>query len=244
MLNYTSPRGHQVIRKSNNIIIDFKEPMNCYSTSQLNGGIKELNSCFNHELNTWINTTEDLPQGSIKEYFKQVAQGLDLDYHKSTGLMTTASMDNAVLVSDHYRDIFLFTLVTAGAFVNALRAGDPPSYYEESFNNYVPIGGTINILLVIEAALPIHTLARVPIIITEAKSAILQDLGIKSCVSSKIATGTGTDGVIVACHKDHPVKFADTGNHSQLGHSISKVVMKAVKESLIKEKLDFLKRNS
>ena len=87
-------------------------------------------------------------------------------------------------------------------------------------------------------------LSSVPIIITEAKSAILQDLGIKSCVTSKIATGTGTDGVIVACHKDHPVKFADTGNHSQLGHSISKVVMKAVKESLIKEKLDFLKRNS
>lgn len=242
MTSYSSPVGHQVIIKGNNALLQFQEPMISLSTSQLNGGIQEISSCFNHQLDGWISTTKDLPQESIREYFKQVAESLDLDYHSSTGLMTTASMKNATLVSDCYQDIFLFTLVTAGAFVNALRAGDPPSYYEDGYNNFKPVGGTINVILVIEASLSIETLARVPIIITEAKSAVLQDLGIKSNVSGKIATGTGTDGIIVACAKKHPLKLSDCGNHSQLGYLISKTVMKAIRESLIKEKLDYLKR--
>ena len=238
---YMSNNGNVVKKIKNNIILKFKEPMICLSTSQLNGGIRELQSCFNHQLDSWINTVDDLPGKSMAGYFKKVAGTLNLDWHNSSGLMTTASMDNAALEWLSHEDLSLFVLVTAGAGVNAMRSGDPPSYYEKAYNSFVPISGTINTFLVIEAPLPLEALTRTAIIVTEAKTAALQDMGIKSCFSSKIATGTGTDGLIVACNKTGPLKYTDVGNHSQLGYMISTVVQRAIKLSLKLEIASFRK---
>lgn len=234
-----SPKGHIVKKNKTNYSISYSKDMLVFSTSQLNGGINTLKNCFNHKLTSWIDSLEDIPGGSIKNYLDSISQNLGLNSSDTTGLMTTASMENASLEWAEEDNISLFALITAGAGTNAVRAGDPPCYHEEWPDKFTPVAGTINILLTIEAKLPEETLARIAITATEAKTAALQDLGIKSCFSMGTATGTGTDGLIIACHKEDSIIFTDSGNHSKLGHMISKVVKKGVAKALIKEKTDY-----
>jgi len=65
---------------------------------------------------------------------------------------------------------------------------------------------------------------------TEAKSACLQNLGVKSPVSGEIATGTGTDSCAIACGTGPKVEYC--GKHVLFGELLAKAVYKALKESL------------
>lgn len=237
-LLFKSPKGHEVYRYQNNIYIKYNQKMLAISTSQLNGGINEITYSFNHELSKWYQTIDDLPGGSIKAFMEHNSKKLGLDNTKTTGLITSASMDNVAIIYDSYRDVSLFAVITGGASKNAVRAGDRASYYEETNGEYKPITGTINIMLAIESRLPVESLARTSIIVTEAKTAALQDLQVQSSYSRGMATGTGTDGLIVACHTDDPLCFSDVGTHSKLGELISNVVKKGVTEALIKDGIE------
>lgn len=239
-----SPGGHLITKKDQNYTINFSRVMLALSTSQLKGGINEIESCFNHQLTKWIGTVDDLPNSSIKDYLYETSAELNLDPETTTGLMTTASMDNASIEWAQDDNISIFAVITGGAGVNAVRSGDLPCYHEHFPDKFTPIGGTINILLVIEAKLPPETLARIAIIATEAKTAALQDLSINSCFSEGLATGTGTDGLIIACHKEDPIIFTDSGNHSKLGYLISTIVKRGVASSIIKEQEAYEKRKS
>ncbi|MEW6622526.1 MAG: adenosylcobinamide amidohydrolase [Bacillota bacterium] len=233
---FRSPAQHDVLRKENNIVLHFSRPMAAYSTSQLNGGITKIKSCFNHQLTEWIETVDDLPGGSIKNYLITTALGLGLDWTAATGLITAASMDMAAIKHVTYREMSLFAVITAGVDVNAVRAGETALYYEESYGKYVPAGGTINIFLIMEFFLPVESLARVPIIVTEAKAAALQDLNVLSCFSGAVATGTGTDGLVAACHREDHMKFSDVGTHSKLGELIGSIVKRGIIEALEQKK--------
>lgn len=234
-LIFRSPAGHEIHRQNGTIFINHVREMLAFSTSQLNGGINKIQHSFNHQLDHWVETAEDLPGGNLKNYLEYNAKKLGLDCKRATGLITSASMDNASIVQQHYREASLFVLVTAGIDVNAVRAGEPATYDEISYGRFVPIGGTINIILVLEFALPIECLARTAIVVTEAKTAALQDLNVKSCFSKGGATGTGTDGLIVACNVDGEYSFSDVGTQSKLGELICTTVIRGVTEALIKD---------
>lgn len=235
-LLYKSPAGHKVYKMKNNIIINYNKKMLSLSTSQLNGGFWEVDTSFNNRLTEWIEHVDDLPGGSLKEYFRLKAIELGLDWERTTGLITTASMDNVAINYESYKDISLFTVITAGVDSNAVRAGDPAVYYESKNREFIMLGGTINIMLVLEFNLPPENMLRTSIIVTEAKSAALQDMNIKSCFSNKIATGTGTDGLIITCHKSSDITFSDVGNHSKVGELISKSVKSGVMEAIKKDR--------
>ena len=238
-LVFKSPAGHEVHRQEGTLFISYSKEMLAFSTSQLNGGINKIQHSFNHQLSEWVETAEDLPGGNLKNYFEFNAKRLGLDSKKTTGLITSASMNNASIVTEQYRGASLFALVTAGAGVNAVRAGEPATYDETYYGRFVSVAGTINIILVLEFAVPIECLARTAIIATEAKAAALQDLNVRSCFSGGGATGTGTDGLIVACNVDGEYSFSDVGTHSKLGELICTTVKKGITESLIKGEEDF-----
>jgi len=236
-LIFRSPAGHEIHRQEDTIFINYNKEMFAFSTSQLNGGINRIQHSFNHQLAQWVETAEDLPGGNLKNYLEYNARRLGLDSKRTTGLITSASMDNASIVHQSYRAASLLALVTAGAGVNAVRAGEPAAYDEIYYGRFVPIAGTINIILVLEFAVPIECLARTAIVVTEAKTAALQDLNVKSCFSEGGATGTGTDGLIVACNVDGEHLFSDVGTQSRLGELICTAVKKGVTEGLIKDGL-------
>lgn len=239
---FQSSNGHKIFKSKNNLLVQFGDEVRVYSTSQLNGGITVLKSCFNHKLSQWVERMEDLPGGSTREYFKLTAADLGLDSATATGLMTTASLDKACLIHEKYEEISVFSLVTAGVKENAVRAGDPSYYYEVSFQKYIPVGGTINIIAVIEAFLPVESLTRAAATIVEAKAAALQDLCVPSCYSDGTATGTGSDGLIIACHKNDEVRFSDAGGHSKLGELLGRTVKKALYGALLPEGYNIKRR--
>lgn len=139
-------------------------------------------------------------------------------------LFTGADMDHLSVQRESFRELAVYALVTAGARSNALRAGkDEGRYYEP---------GTINILLMTNATLSPRAMQRAVIAATEAKTAALQDLDIRSSYSPKpnSATGTGTDNVIVVQGAGVPID--NSGGHTRMGELISRTVYAGVREAL------------
>ncbi len=139
-------------------------------------------------------------------------------------LFTGADMDHLSIQHKRYRKITVYALVTAGARSNAIRAArDEGRYYEP---------GTINVMVLTNAALSPRAMQRAVIAATEAKSAALQDLDIRSSYTpaENGATGTGTDNVIVVQGTGIPID--NSGGHTRMGELISKAVYDGVREAL------------
>jgi ABC-type Fe3+-hydroxamate transport system substrate-binding protein/adenosylcobinamide amidohydrolase len=142
-------------------------------------------------------------------------------------LFTGADMDNLSIQCKTYRDISVYALVTAGARINAVRSAmDVGRYYEP---------GTINVVLMTNAALTPRALQRAVITATEAKTAALQDLDIRSSYTPQMngATGTGTDNIVVV--QGSGVRIDNSGGHTRMGALIGRAVYAGVREALFRQ---------
>ncbi|MFZ5775836.1 MAG: helical backbone metal receptor [Thermodesulfobacteriota bacterium] len=138
-------------------------------------------------------------------------------------LFTGADMDYLAVVEKKYRDLSVHALVTAGVKSNAMRmARDAGNFYEP---------GTINILILPNVRLSERAMARAIITATEAKSAALQDLDIRSTYSPQYpATGTGTDNVLVAQGEGKAID--GSGGHTKMGELIASAVYDGVRQAV------------
>lgn len=222
---------HSIERYERSFVVRLPGKRNVFSTSWLNGGYREdLTAVFNHQVSLDVceacQTTED-----VKTYLKGVAESLDLDPNTACGLMTCAYMQNTAIAPTSYRDLYVCAIVTAGIDENGGRAGDPASYYENN-ENYEPIGGTINTILIINADLPEYAMGKVLMTATEAKAVALQQLMARSIYSHGIATGSGTDMIAIITDPNSKLHISDAGKHSTLGELIGKSVISATTEAL------------
>jgi len=105
-------------------------------------------------------------------------------------------------------------------------SADTGRYYEP---------GTINIIIFPNMKLSERAMTRAIISATEAKTAALMDLDVRSHQSPKIneATGTGTDNMIIVQGSGIPID--NTGGHSKMGELIAKTVYKGVREAIAKQ---------
>jgi adenosylcobinamide hydrolase len=227
-------KSHHVWLKETSLVIEFEKPVNIISTSQLNGGLqKNIKAIFNNQI-PFVNQATELPGGSVSAYLALTAKELNLDPQKSAGLLTSASMENVAMEKLFFQDLTVEAYVTGGINVNGGRAGDPASYYEQD-GNFIPLGGTINILLYINANLTPEALVKSVITATEAKTVALQELVAPSQYSTGLASGSGTDGIIVACNPQSSMTLTDAGLHSKLGELIGQTVISATKRALERE---------
>ncbi|MBN1905887.1 MAG: adenosylcobinamide amidohydrolase [Deltaproteobacteria bacterium] len=144
-----------------------------------------------------------------------------------TTLMTGADMDNLSIQKRSFKDLEVTALVTAGVRGNAQRASqDEGSYYSH---------GTINIIVLTNRRLTPQAMLRTIITATEAKSAALMDLDIRSTYSGlkNGATGTGTDNVLVVRGNGPVEEYA--GGHTKAGELIAKAVHAGVTEAILKQ---------
>ena len=142
-------------------------------------------------------------------------------------LMTGAHMENLSVKKEVYRDLEVVACVTAGVKGNAMRASiDKGVYYKH---------GTINIIILTNRHLTPNAMARAVVAATEAKSAALLDLDIRSSYTPLDfrATGTGTDNVMVVQGEGPVERFA--GGHTKLGELIAKAVHAGVTEAIFKQ---------
>ncbi|MFW6138028.1 MAG: adenosylcobinamide amidohydrolase, partial [Spirochaetota bacterium] len=117
--------------------------------------------------------------------------------------------------------------VSAGVS-NALNASEKsPTLFTGS---PVPQWGTVNTVIITNARLLDDCLVSAVITATEAKTASLFDLGVKSVVTGAQATGTGTDSVTVVSGHGTEIQYA--GGHTLFGQLIGEAVYTGVKRSL------------
>ena len=229
---FITSSGESVSRTDDSIIIKLPPGRSVFSTAAMNGGFRrDITAVYNHQLSHAAIHAHQLEGGSIEAYLAITAGRLDLDPGTTAGLLTAAKMDHAAFVTESYRGLEVTAVITAGIEVNGGRAGDPASYYQES-GTITPVRGTINTILIINAALPERTFLQAVMTATEAKTVALQQLMAQSQYSSGIATGSGTDGIAIIADSTRSPHLTDAGKHSKLGELIGNAVIKGTTEAL------------
>ncbi|OWT32937.1 hypothetical protein BGI41_05010 [Methanobrevibacter sp. 87.7] len=239
-LIYKTKYDDKVYVNSDFLVVDFPYEKNGVSISYLNGGYMEnLKSVFNMHLST--ETINKIDMKTIDEFLKDSVNKIGLDSGKTSGLLTHADIENTAIVTKSYKKLSVTAITTAGTKVNAVRAGDPGSYYEENQEYYSLKNkksekiGTINNIILINAKLNENSLLNAIVTATEAKAAALQEVSIPSQYSNGIATGTGTDGIIIISDKKSDNIIENTGKHSKLGELIANAVKESIKEANLKQ---------
>ena len=158
---------------------------------------------------------------------EQLMQSIGRGRADTSLLFTGADMDNLSVQRRQYKEMSVYALVTAGVRSNAVRmAEDVGAWYEP---------GTINMIVLANMQLTPRAMNRAIISATEAKTAALQDLDIRSSYTpmTNPATGTGTDNIIVVQGAGTPIDNA--GGHSKMGELIAKAVYAGVQEAIFRQ---------
>ncbi len=205
------------------LVVEFKEPMRVLST--LEGERSGITCVGNHG--------SPPPCWSIQHRLgleagrNRICKAVGISPRRSSLLMTGADMDNLVVRKARFKDLAVYALVTAGVRGNALRMScDEGLYYEP---------GTINIILMANRRLTSRARARAVISATEAKTAALQDMDIRSGGNPLRwqATGTGTDEMIVV--EGTGARLDNAGGHCKLGELFARAVYEGVKDAVFRQ---------
>ncbi len=198
------------------LVIRFKTPQTLLSTFE---GVKQDQvGCGN----TFIPMAASLGhmRYGVDRVRRTIEANLGFARGKFSTLMTGADMDNLAVAEKTYKDLRVTALVTAGVRGNAMRLSKDRGYYLSH--------GTINIIVGCNRKLSLAAMSRAIITITEAKTAALTDLDIRSTYSpwANAATGTGTDNILVIQGEGREVAFA--GGHSKIAQLMAEAVHEGV----------------
>lgn len=231
---YTLPGNDRVYRYNEAVVVLFGGKRNVLSTAGHNGGYQEgLTAVFNHQSGyNYCKHPEDAPM-PYEEYVRDLVEHkLGLSMETSAGMATIVSMENVCIETESYRDLTVTAIATASLEVNGGRVCDPAQYYEEKGKSVNIKPGTINIMLHVNADMSPGCMTRAIVTLTEAKTAAIQELLGSSLYSSGIATGSGSDSVIVISNAESDYHVTYAGKHGKLGEMIGITVKTAVKKAL------------
>ena len=205
------------------LLIDFKRPQTIVSTDR-----GQRNNIM-----TVGNTYSPTPTWSLyhKWGFEKSQEDLfgvlNIKPEEAELMLTGADMNNLVIRRAAFKDLAVTALVTAGVEGNALRTSkDIGAWYEP---------GTINIIVLTNHRLTSGAATRALVTVTEAKTAALWDMDIRSVQTplENPATGTGTDSVIIVAGEGPEI--TGTGGHTRMGQLIAETVYDAVQEAILKQ---------
>lgn len=214
--------------KLNTLIVSFKERRRVFSTLD---GFKDVK----HVANTYI--PNDLLEHTMNDFeqfradFPRIVFGIPTDEIAFLG--TGVGMDDLAVCEKSYQNLIVCCLATAGVKGNAMRTGVDKTEWIEINGKYEKTVGTINTILLTNVHLNDGSLARAVITATEAKTAALQDLNVRSAYDPKNqATGTGTDNIIVASGKMVGKPLWITGGHTKISELIGVATKTAITEAI------------
>jgi iron complex transport system substrate-binding protein len=216
---WVSPvRIHGLTHKT--LCIEFKRPTTVLSTLEgFKSGVKRVGNHY-------------VPYAAWKRLAMQSVPQLMDTFWASHGfetvegamLITGADMDHLVMKKASYKNLGIVVLVTAGVRGNAMRMGFDEGKHLEP--------GTINAVILANRRLTPRAMTRAMISATEAKTAALQDLDVRSRYQplKYQATGTGTDNLIVVQGEGAPALLS--GGHSKLGELIARAMYAGVTQAI------------
>lgn len=215
----------------------FSSPHLVLSSCRVHGGLRSDISCAcNHQICEPQGHMGNIPPAACADpsaYLKAITDEFALPAR--TALLTTAAnVQCAGQALEEFGALKVLAVVTAGVDGNAARAGDPASY-TESAGKITPLTpGTINIMLFLNTPLSPGAMLEGAMLATEAKAAVLQELSVPSLYSCGLATGTGTDGLILAAPLEGKA-LTGAGKHSKAGELVGLALRRALYESLARQ---------
>ena len=174
----------------------------------------------------------DYIQDHCDEYRRWLPEALGVPSEELTSLWTGVDLQNLAVASRSFEGLVVVVLVTAGVKSNAQRLGEDRAGHLERCGGFSRLHGTINVILLTNAHLTQGAMARSLITITEAKTAALEDLDVRSSYTplENQATGTGTDNAIVV-PGDGP-EVSCVGGHTVAGELIARATKEGVQEAI------------
>lgn len=158
---------------------------------------------------------------------------------QTVGLMTAVDVKNAEVAFEqgtapNDSGLRVAAVVTAGTG-NAWRAGAWPTYLGETepsvLNPYPFPPGTVNMIVLLDGTMTDAAVVNAAMTITEAKTAAFYDRSISCRASGKMATGTTTDAVVIACTGRGPLLHYG-GPGTEVGALLARAVTRALNQAL------------
>lgn len=221
--------GGTLAASDTSLLLSFPSPRPALSTALWGGGFRSVRWALNQKLTGYWPRPQDFPGGSPAAFLRQSLEAQGAEPEESCAFLTSARMDRFRHVVKRADGLTVEIAATGGVEKTAARAGDPPLYHEED-GRFFPTG-TINLIVLVSAALPPYAMVRAVLTLTEGKTAALQDLGIASAITGRPATGTATDGLILLTDPAAP-ELTDAGTFSLLGSLLADAAHEAVTRCL------------
>ncbi len=199
------------------------------SSAPLGGGVGLASNILNHQVdaNGSIKAHYPTPVRSLRKLASQLRLG-----GKTIGFMTAVSMTQLVTTRVAAEELWVECFGTVGV-TNAVRAGEWPLRWAHSKKFNKP--GTINLIVITNASLSSAAMVGAVQVVTEAKTGVLRDHAVRSKEDQSLATGTGTDAVVIACALRGQGPFRQySGTHTIIGALIGKAVARCVSRGLVK----------
>jgi adenosylcobinamide hydrolase len=166
------------------------------------------------------------------QFLRKLAERLGIQKH-TVGLMTAVPMTQVVTARAESDGLWAECFATVG-ITNAVRAGEWPPQLPHR-GHFGP--GTINLIIITNGCLSSAAMVGAVQVVTEAKTGVLRDHGVASCLGGLAATGTGTDAVVIACPlRGQGLMYRYSGTHTVMGALMGRVVTDCVVRGLAKAK--------
>ena len=217
----------KLVLKDNVLAVISDIDLTTVSSAIYNGGLKKAKAIVN------VQATNDLTDKQLhadpQKFIINSAKKLGIQ-NNFVGMVTAAAVDKFAWVSKKDGDLTVTVTATAvdtdGNTCSHAETGGETITVEEML-------GTINIMVIIDGNPTESCLVSTVLTATEAKTAAMLELDIRSRYSGNVATGTITDAIIVAkTNRGAPIIYG--GPASKLGQLVGYCTRKAVKESIMK----------
>lgn len=214
------------------LVVRFPKPRKVISSAVHGGGIGWAHAIINHQVPAHPGTPGCVIDDSHlwedpSRTLKNIAQGIGVT-GRAVGFMTAVDLRQLVVTREQAKGVWVEGFFTVGV-TNAVRAGELTYDFSD-----VNVPGTINIILVTNAQLQISALVGAIGVATESKTAVLLEKGIPSCSGPFVATGTGTDSLVIAIGDGPRLRYS--GTHTKIGELIGRVVARGVAKGLSRTK--------
>lgn len=234
-MTQTLPTGDVLETNRDAAVLRFAGRRKTLSTGALNGGLQaDLQAVFNHNDCPRAGASCRMQGKTMVEHQTATAQKLGLPPDRVTGMNTGANTENTAVYTLEFEGLSVSAVVTAGLEVNGCRVGNAATLHERA-GETVPLPGTVNIMVVIDANLTDGCMARALVTATQAKVAAVQELLVSDRYGPGLATGSGTDGIVIVSNSDSPRALSEAGEHYKLGELIGRAVKQGVKEALYRQ---------
>jgi len=228
---------HRVVQDT--LVIDLGAMHRVLSSAPYRGGLIKARSVLNHQVAANPVVRQPRPSGKPAQRVNWSdparylgARASELEAKSPViGLMTAVPVKRVVVSREESNGIWVECFCTVGV-TNAVKAGEPASY--TGSGRRCGSAGTINIILVTNAILSVPAMVGAVQVATESKTAVLLEQSVRSWTGRQMATGTGTDTVVVACRLRGGPRLHYSGTHTMIGAMIGQVVGRCVRAGLVR----------